>query len=124
MGLKRSSIAKAVESAFAVLGDIPEPATLIRSTSTYNTTTGSNSISTTNHVLKKAVFTGFKTAETDGIKVKASDVKMIIQQKELSIRPNMSTDNVSRTKSGISHSILAVSEDPAEVIYILQLRAV
>jgi len=122
MPLKRSTLAKAVKTAFSALGDIPESATLIRSTSKYNTSTGTNVVSTTKFSIKKAIFTSFQISEVDDVVVKASDVKMLIQQTDISTRPNISTDDIERNSK--SYSILDLKEDPAGVLYILQLRAV
>lgn len=122
MALKRATLVKAIKSAFSALGDIPETATLIRSTSKYDTATGNNVISTTKFSIQKAVFTSFQTSEIDDVVVKASDVKMLIQQNGLSVRPNISTDDIERNSR--SYSILDLKEDPAGILYILQLRAV
>jgi hypothetical protein len=122
MALKRSSITKAVNSAFKVLGDIPEAAILRRTTSTYDSSTGINATSTSDSAISKAVFTRFESFEVDKVVVLASDVKLIFQQSEISVTPSLATDTLIR--NSISYNILRVGQDPAAATYTLQLRAV
>ena len=122
MALKRATIAKAINSAFKVLGDIPEAATLRRTTSSYDTSTGDNTLSTTDYPMSKAVFVKYETFEVDKVVVLASDVKLILQQSDLAVRPALATDTIIRNSR--TYNILRVGEDPAAATYTLQLRAV
>ena len=122
MGLKRATLAKAVNSAFKALGDIPVSAVLRRSTSTYDTATGINTVSTSDTTIYKAIFTKFEKFEVDKVVVLATDVKLIFQQSEVSIVPSTAIDTIIWNSK--TYNILRVGEDPAAVTYILQLRAV
>jgi len=122
MALKKASIIKAVSSAFKVLGDIPQAAILRRTTNTYDSSTGDGAISTTDYTISKAIFTKYETFEVDKVVVLASDVKLIIQQSELTITPSLATDTVIR--NSISYNILRVGQDPAAATFTIQLRAV
>lgn len=123
MSLKRSTIVKAVTSAFKALGEIPESVTYRRTASAYNPATGTVVATNTDYVLSKMIFTRFENFEVDKQLVLASDVKAIIQQSELSIVPSTATDKVVRTRDGKIYNILRVSQDPAGATYTLQLRS-
>lgn len=122
MALKKATIAKAVSSAFKVLGDIPEAAILRRTTSSYDTSTGDNTTSTSDYNISKAIFTKFESFEVDKVVVLASDVKLIIQQSELTVTPSLASDTIIR--GGRAFNILRVGQDPADATYSMQLRAV
>lgn len=122
MPLSRASLAKAVSSAFSALGDIPESITFRRETSTYVASTGVNTKTDSDTTVSKAVFTSYKATEVDGTVIMAYDVKVLIQQSDISITPNLATDVVIRGSR--TYNIVSSMEDPAGVLYILQLRAV
>jgi len=122
MALKKATIAKAIKSAFKVLGDIPEAAILRRTANSYVPSTGNGSLSTTDYAIQKAVFTKYAHFEVDKVVVLASDVKLILQQSELTVTPSLATDTIIR--NGVTHNILSVEQDPASATYSMQLRAV
>lgn len=123
MSLKRSSIVKAVSSAFKALGEIPESITYRRVASTYNPTTGTVTQTNTDYTISKMIFTRFENFEVDKQVVLASDVKAIFQRSELSITPSTATDKIVRTSDGKIYNILRVSQDPAAATFTLQLRS-
>ena len=120
MGLKRATIVKAVKSAFSALGNIPESCVYRRTSSSYDTSTGTNTITNTNYTIT-AVFTSYSSLEVDRVVVTAADVKMILQQSSLSITPNIATDKVVRGSQ--TYNVLRISQDPAAATWTLQLRA-
>lgn len=122
MALKKATIIKAVSSAFKVLGDIPEVATLRRTTNSYDASTGDGALSTSDYTIAKAIFTKFESFEVDKVVVLASDTKLIIQQSELTITPSLAYDTIIRR--GIPYNILRVGQDPADATFTMQLRAV
>lgn len=121
MGLKRSNLAKAVMAAFKALGDIPESVTLRTVTSTYDTSTSTNTKTTSDQTIDEAVFTRYSKVEIDRVSVLSKDVKCIFQQSEVDAEPNIATDKVVRGDR--TYNIISVEEDPASVIWILQLRS-
>lgn len=118
MGIKRSNLAKAVASAFTALGDIPESVTYRRVTSTYanGVNTKANADTTVT-----AVFTKFSKVEIDRVSILATDVKCIFQQSDLELTPIIASDKVVRGTKVFN--IVTVEQDPASVVWILQLRA-
>jgi hypothetical protein len=121
MGL-RSTLAKAVGSAFIAVGDIAESGTYRRTASVYNTSTGTNVITNTDYIIDKVVWTKFDNFEIDRISILGSDVKVLFQTSKLSITPNIATDQMVRADGKI-YNILRVSKDPAGAVYTLQLRS-
>lgn len=121
MALSRATIVNAVSSAFKVLGDIPQAATLKRGTSVYSPSTGTNVITYVEHAIARAVFTKHEAFEVDKITVLAQDIKCIFQQSEISITPSEATDII--VSGGRTWNILRVSQDPAAATYTLQLRS-
>lgn len=121
MALSRATIANAVSSAFKVLGDIPQAATLKRGTSAYNPSTGTNVITYVEHAIAKAVGTKWEDFAVDKVNILATDLKLIFQQSEISVMPNEATDNV--VFQSKTWNIVRVSQDPAGATYTLQLRA-
>lgn len=121
MGLSRATISKAVSGAFKALGDIPESATLRRSTITHSTSTGLNTTSDEDFTIGKAVFSKYEQFEIDKVFILSTDVKMLFQSSEISITPTSVTDTVIR--NDIVHNIIRYSKDPSGTITSLQLRA-
>ena len=121
MGLQRANIAKAVDSAFKALGNIPETVVLRRTTVSHETSTGVNTNTTKNYTIEKAIFTRYQITEIDKVFILATDVKMLIRQNELSITPTQVTDTIIRNEK--TYNIIQVMEDPTASIYTLQLRA-
>lgn len=122
MGL-RSTIVNAVGSAFKAIGDIAETATFRRVASAYNPATGTNVTTNTDYTILKAVFAKYDSSEIDKIVILATDIKMIFQQSELAIVPNIATDRVVRTSDGKVFNIIRTSQDPVRSLHILQLRS-
>lgn len=123
MGLKRATIVKAIGKAFSGLGEIPETATFRRTTSTYTPSTGANTVTNKDYTIVKAVFAAYDASHIDKVTVLATDIKMIFQQSELTISPNIATDKVIRTSDGKVFNIVRTSQDPVRSIHILQLRS-
>lgn len=120
MGL-RATLASAVSAAFTALGDIPLSVTYRRTSSSYNTATGSNTVTNTDYTITKAVLTRYENMEIDKVTVLGSDLKLIFQTSGLSVTPNIATDIV--IASGKTYNIVRVNKDPAGATYSLQLRS-
>lgn len=123
MGLKRSTIFNAVNKAFKGLGEIPETATFRRTTSTYTPSTGSNTVTNTDYTIDRAIFAAYDASHIDKVTVLATDIKLIFQQSELTVTPNIATDKVIRISDGKVFNIIRTSQDPVRSIHILQLRS-
>jgi hypothetical protein len=119
MGL-RETIAKAVDSAWAAIGDIPEDATFRRVSKTYSPATGQWVDSNTDYTVP-IVFTRFEAMELDKVYVFAVDLKAIIKQNDMPVVPNTSSDRVVR--NGTIYNVVRVFQDPAGATYTLQLRS-
>lgn len=123
MALKRSSIVKAVNSAFKALGEVPENFTYRRSSSVYNPATGTNIVTNTDYNIQRGFFLGYDASAIDKVLILASDIRLIFQQSELSISPVIATDRVVRTSDGKVFNIIRTSQDPVRSLHILQLRS-
>jgi len=122
MGL-REAIVKAVGSAYTALGNIPEAATYRRVSSVYNPATGGMVTTNSDTAISKAIFTSYDNMAVDKINILATDLKLLIQQSELSITPNIATDRVIRLSDGKVFNIIRTSQDPVRSLHILQLRS-
>ena len=122
MGL-RDAIIKAVGSAYTALGDIPETATYRRVSSVYSPSTGANVVTNTDYPILKAIFAAYDNSIIDKINILATDIKLLIQQSELSISPVIATDRVIRLSDGKVFNIIRTSQDPVRALHILQLRS-
>lgn len=120
MGL-REALNKAAAAAFTAIGDIPESATFRRTTTAYVPSTGVSTVTNTDYIVTKAVFTKYDNFEIDRVIILGTDVKMIFQTSKLSITPNIATDKIVRADGKI-YNILRVYHDPAMVTTTLQLR--
>lgn len=134
MGL-RNLFVNAASVAFDAFDDVPEAATLYSETSTYDPATATNAVSSTAYSLKKVALVKFKREEigaplsgergallANAFPIEASDVKAIFQIAELP------TGVVPRHKDrveadGRSWQVIDLVKDPAEVIWIMQLRS-
>lgn len=121
MALSKAGLRKAAAGAFNAIGDVAEAATLRRAEVTYNTATGSGSTVNTDYQISQAVFTKFENFEVDKVMILSTDIKMLVQQSELTITPNIASDIIIRASK--YHNIVRVSQDPASVLWIIQLRA-
>lgn len=119
MGLK-AAIANGVAAAFKAIGDIVQSGTYRRSVSVYNPATGTNTVTNTDYTVP-VVLTSFNNVEIDRVVILAYDRKAIIQSKDLSLTPNISTDKM--IVSGKTYNIIQVKQDPALATWTLQLRA-
>lgn len=121
MGL-RDTLAKAADSAFKALGDIPESATYRRTTNTYNPATGS-SVDVDSDFTLDVIFTSYQNFEIDRVAILSTDVKAIIKTADMTgLIPSASADMVIRS-NGEEFHVLRYSEDPAGATYSIQLRA-
>jgi hypothetical protein len=127
--------ANAATVAFNAFDDIPEVATLYVETSAYDPNTAISTVSSTAYIVSKMVLVAFKREEigaplsgergallANAFPIEASDVKAIFQVSELP------TGIVPRHKDrveadGRSWQVLDLVKDPAEVIWIMQLRS-
>lgn len=120
MALKRSTIVAAVATAFTAIGNIPESVTYRRTSSSYNTATGTNTITNTDYTIS-VVFSKYNNFEIDKQVVLATDIKALFKQSSLSITPNVATDKIIRSSK--TYTILNIGQDPAAATYTLQLRS-
>lgn len=123
MALKRSTIIKAVDKAFKGLGEIPEAATFRRVSSVYNPATGTMVTTNTDYPILRAIFAAYDNSIIDKIQILATDLKLLVQQSELSISPVIATDRVIRLSDGKVFNIIRTSQDPVRSLHILQLRS-
>ena len=117
----RATLASVGSVAFAAIGDIAQSASYNRDvTATYNAATGTVSTSSTS-VSITAVFSKFNQLELNRAGMKATDLKCMIPQSQLSFVPDIQKDGI--TYNGKDYSILNVMQDSAGVTYTFQLRA-
>ena len=108
-----------VAGAFPALGDIPE--TVIYSSkpvSIVNPTTGLVSMASANFSASM-VFVKYRREEIDGESVRPEDLKGLLPAKDLDFVPGL---NDTITRNGRVLAVQRVALDPAESLYILQLR--
>lgn len=121
MGL-RSVIANAVSAAYTALGDIPRAVTYRRTSSVYNTSTGTNVVTNTDYTIAKALLLSFENMEIDKNLILASDRKLLIKAADLPVSSvAIATDYI--LDGSTVYSILRVTKDPADATIKLQLRA-
>lgn len=133
MGL-RGLFADAATVAFNAFDDVPEVATLYVETSSYDPNTATSTVSSTAYTVSQMVLVSFKREEigaplsgergallANAFPIEASDVKAIFQQSELpaGVVPRHK-DRVEA--NGKSWQVLDIVKDPADVIWIMQLR--
>ena len=133
MGL-RGLFADADTVAFNAFDDVPEVATLYVETSSYDPNTATSTVSSTAYTVSQMVLVSFKREEigaplsgergallANAFPIEASDVKAIFQQSELpaGVVPRHK-DRVEA--NGKSWQVLDIVKDPADVIWIMQLR--
>ena len=121
MALSRANLAKAVTSAFTALGDIPEASTLRRYTNTHDTSTGDTTSTSIDYTIDKAIFTKYDAHDVDRQFILTTDVKLLVRQSEFTITISKITDKIVRNSK--EYNIVTIKEDPAALIYIIQLRA-
>lgn len=130
----RGLFANAASLAFNAFDDVPEAATLYSEVSTYDTATATNVVSSTAYSISKMALVRFKREEigaplsgergallANAFPIEGSDVKGIFQIAELptGVTP-LQKDRIEA--DGRSWQIVDLVKDPAEVIWIIQLR--
>lgn len=130
----RGLFADAATVAFNAFDDVPEVATLYVETSSYDPNTATSTVSSTAYTVSQMVLVSFKREEigaplsgergallANAFPIEASDVKAIFQQSELpaGVVPRHK-DRVEA--NGKSWQVLDIVKDPADVIWIMQLR--
>lgn len=119
MGLK-ATIAKGVRAGFAALGDVKEDVTYkVQGVGIYNTTTGSWTRVETSFTVSGVVME-YKKEEIDGVVIKPNDMQFLFLQESLSTKPKVN-DRLLRA-DGKHWEVMAMTEDPAHVIWILNIR--
>jgi hypothetical protein len=120
MGL-RATVAAALSQGFTALGDVVEACSYVppKGSSNYNPTTGVVTGSGLTYTTS-AVFTGFSLFEVANSAAEPSDVKVLIQQSALSVRPVIGGEIVRSDSARLR--ILGVEEDPAAVLWTLHTR--
>lgn len=139
MGL-RATLAAAADAAFDAFDDVPVVCTLRIEDTVHNPATAGSSKGIDDHEVKKVALVRFKVSEigaplfgqrgallSNRSLVEASDVKAIFRTKELpaNINPRHKDRLIPLAGEYFGHSfrIEAVAHDPADVVWILQLRA-
>lgn len=117
----RAIIANGVDAAWAGLGDIPQPITLRRVSSTYNPSTGTSTTTNTDYLIAKGILTKYAEFEVDKVSVMSTDRKLILRKKDVTIVLNTSSDRV--LIGTTVFNIIRVTEDPAGATYTVQLRS-
>lgn len=131
----RSLFENAATVAFNAFDDVPETVTLYVETSVYDTSQAMNVVSSVAHPIEKMALVRFKREEigsplsgergallSNAFPIEASDVKGIFQASELAI--GVVPKHKDRVEAdGRSWVIMDIVKDPAEVIWILQLRS-
>lgn len=118
MGL-RTTIDKAVGTAFKAAGDIPIAVTYNSITiGAYNPATGTTSTTTASHPVE-AIRDDYKAYEIDGEAIKPFDKRILIRQSKLPVTPKL-TDTV--VIDAVTWNVVNFEQDPAGATWILQLR--
>lgn len=133
MGL-RATLANAADAAFKAFDDVPENAVLNVETTTHDPATATSSKNTRAYPITKMVLVRFKREEvgaplegqrgalaSNRTLVEESDMKAIFRTKEIGTTVPSRKDTV--VADGTTWVIAGVAKDPADVIWILQLRA-
>lgn len=118
MGL-RSTIDKAVGTAFKAAGDIPKTLTYHSITiGAYNPATGTTSTTTATHSVQY-IRQDYSAIEIDGEVVKPYDKRVILRQSTLPVTPKL-TDTV--VIDAVTWNVVNFEQDPAGATWVLQLR--
>jgi len=119
MGL-RSVFQEAAESIFDAFGDVAESATYTRVTGNpvYSPSTGTMSTPETSYTIS-VINTRFKSNEVDGIHVLNTDHKVLIPANDIAFTPGLH-DHL--TIDGVRENVVNKRIDPAEALWILQVR--
>jgi hypothetical protein len=120
MGLK-ATIASAVASGFAALGDLQETVTynVYSTSSTYNPTTGTVTRTETQYSVA-GLFLDYKKRDIDGQQIKPLDNQFMIQQAVLPVAPTLQ-DRIVRS-TGKEYEVISIEQDPATATWTLQVR--
>lgn len=134
MGL-RGTVAIAIDQAFTALDDLVFPITVVTETSTHDSLTLSVAKTPVSHPIAKAALVRFKVTElglplngergaimANRTVVESSDRKCIFRQNEDDALVPERSDYV-LDPDGKRWNIIAVGADPADIVWLLQLRA-
>lgn len=120
MGLKKRTIEKAISAAFNVVGEIAQTVTYRRTTTVYVPGTGSSTKTNVDYPIK-GILVGFSNYEIDRQVIQAFDQKLLVQVKDLTITPVVTTDTV--VAGSKTYNIIRFQLDPSKSLYTFHLRA-
>lgn len=120
MGLRElaQTIAK---TGFTAAGNIPRPCLYRSKTAaspSYNSATGAVTDLYTDYSVSM-IFGKFKTTEIDGQAIRLSDTKAMIPSIDLAVSPK---ENDIVIRDGIVLEVIKIKVDPAEALWVFQLR--
>ena len=121
MGLRRV-MDKAAGAAMKAVGNVPASANYmsVSSTTTYDASSGTTTLSTTDVNGIKAIITGFKVAEIDGERIRTEDRTAVVVGASIStvapkVQDRMKID-------GSTFYVIDFQTDPAEAIWKFHIR--
>ena len=115
----RALVQDAVVSGYGALGDIPESVTFSTKAQTvFNPTTGQVTRPAASYSVSM-VFVKYNRHEIDGEMIKPEDMKGLLPAKDLGFDPQIG-DTI--TRNGNVFSVIRMGIDPAQSLYLLQLR--
>ena len=120
MGLKRATFEKIAGAAFKAVGELRVTATLRRTASVYNPSTGAM-VNTNTDYSVPVCLVGFSAYEIDRVLVNAFDRKGLLEAKDLPIEPMLATDTL--IADGKTYNIIRWIKDPSGSVITLHLRA-
>lgn len=118
MGL-REVLQNAAVAAVAAVGNIATASTFVSIASVYDTATGDTTITDTDYPDLKIVFTNYKSNEINNTTILSTDQKALIPKLNLEPTPKMK-DLIQR--NGIEWKIESIDIDPADALWIFQVR--
>lgn len=115
----RALVQDAVVAGYSALGDIPESVTYSTKAQTvFSPTTGQVTRPSSSYGVSM-FFAQYNKREIDGEMIKPEDMKGLLPSKDLGFSPQIG-DTINR--NGNVFSIIRMGIDPAQSLYILQLR--
>lgn len=115
----RALVQDAVVAGYSALGDIPESVTYSTKAQTvFSPTTGQVTRPASNYGVSM-VFAQYNKREIDGEMIKPEDMKGLLPAKDLGFSPQIG-DTI--TRGSAVWSVRDIGIDPAQSLYILQLR--
>ncbi len=116
----QTQIKSAAREAFIAVGDVAVAATYLSVASgAYNATTGTRAGTSTSYSLSRVIVEQYAAIEVDGTAVQVGDQKVHLLVEDLSATPKV-TDTI--TVNGAEWTVVNVMQDPARVLWTLQLR--